>query len=431
MVGSSSSTNLQSAQGTLDLTYKANLAANGGEYSIKDTVGVNLLPVQISEVSFGGDKYWELWADDCDASNGSQVPADKKYSSPQWKDVDGNEKPTNTAQGERDYAVAFTRNTKPKIGAKFKISGASNFGAIKIKATGPVGVAIPETTATLSGDVVTLPNDTKASAALVNTIKFYDKKDDAKAFKLEWEVKIGNSDWSKIGTTKHTVYVLLSDPITSLRQETLADLGCRNANDESAEASSRDKMYAEFTDRVVKRLDGKQMTYWKDQSTAFNFRESNQILANPDGDGNCEAWSGLLRDVLRLQGIQADRIRVWPKNGDHSVAVKNWTFIGTGLSGNTNYPYTVGTDAVPGTRIPAQGNNNSPEYFNGHWITESGGAFYDPSYGAATVSGANKGKSYEDGAFAGFGDTLPPPDKLRKNDTSAQSPSEVDYFNAN
>jgi hypothetical protein len=47
MVGSSTSTNLQSSQGTLDLTYKANLAADGGEYSIKDTVGVNLLPVEV------------------------------------------------------------------------------------------------------------------------------------------------------------------------------------------------------------------------------------------------------------------------------------------------------------------------------------------------------------------------------------------------
>jgi hypothetical protein len=47
MVGSSSSTNLQSAQGTLNLTYKANSAASGGEYSVKDTVGVTLLPVQI------------------------------------------------------------------------------------------------------------------------------------------------------------------------------------------------------------------------------------------------------------------------------------------------------------------------------------------------------------------------------------------------
>jgi hypothetical protein len=47
MVGISSSTNLQSAQGTLDLTYKTTLAANGMEHSIKDTVGVNLLPIEI------------------------------------------------------------------------------------------------------------------------------------------------------------------------------------------------------------------------------------------------------------------------------------------------------------------------------------------------------------------------------------------------
>jgi hypothetical protein len=52
MVGSSSSTNLQSAQGTLDLTYKANLAASGAEYSVKDTVGVTLLPVELKQLNY-------------------------------------------------------------------------------------------------------------------------------------------------------------------------------------------------------------------------------------------------------------------------------------------------------------------------------------------------------------------------------------------
>ena len=47
MVGSSSSTNLQFTQGTLDLTYKPTLTSDGIEQSIKDTVGVNLLPVDI------------------------------------------------------------------------------------------------------------------------------------------------------------------------------------------------------------------------------------------------------------------------------------------------------------------------------------------------------------------------------------------------
>lgn len=382
-----------------------------------------LLPVQIEEVSFGGTKYWELKSDD----------AATTYSAPQWKDVDGNGKPTNTAQGERDYAVAFTRNTKPKIGAKFKIASASNFGAIKIKATGPGGVAIPETSATVSGDEVTLPL-TEASAALVNTIKFYDKKDDAKAFKLEWELKIGNSDWSKIATTKHSVYVVLTDPITSLRQESLAELGCRNADNQTAEASARNKMYEEFTDRVVKRLDGKQMTYWLNDQMGCT--DTADLLSRADGNGNCQSWSGLFRDVLRFQGIQADRIRVWPQGNDTSVAVKTWTFTEP-PHGPANHPYVIGVDATDVQGVPGQGNPNPPGSFNGHWITESGGTYFDPSYGAAVVSGANKGKLYEDSAFAGFGATYAIPnnggqfDSIRKNDTSAQSPAEVDYFDAN
>jgi len=55
MVGSSSSTNLESASGTLDLTYKATLAADGIEQSIKDTVGVTLLPVEVVEEIESGE----------------------------------------------------------------------------------------------------------------------------------------------------------------------------------------------------------------------------------------------------------------------------------------------------------------------------------------------------------------------------------------
>ena len=182
---------------------------------------VKLTPVEVKEVSFGGtNNYWELWADDSGVTNASEVAKNKIYSAPQWKDVNGDSDAADDTQKEHNYAVAYTRNTKPKIGAKIKITGASNFGAIKIKATGPGGVAIPETTATVSNDEVTL-SLTETSSALVKTIKFYDKKDDAKAFKLEWEVKIGDSGWAKIGTTKHTVYVTLATPKTPLRQETL------------------------------------------------------------------------------------------------------------------------------------------------------------------------------------------------------------------
>ena len=84
---------------------------------------------------------------------------------------------------------------------------------------------------------------------------------------------------------------------------------------------------------------------------------------------------------------------------------------------------------MPGTRIPAQGNSNSPRWFNGHWITESAGVYYDPSYGTAPVDGANKDKTYEDGAFDGY--IKLPTHTVRKNNTTSSSPAEVNYTLAN
>ncbi|MCE0483290.1 MAG: hypothetical protein LV479_03515, partial [Methylacidiphilales bacterium] len=81
--------------------------------------GVLLLPVDISSVSFAGDpsttNYWPLESDD----------GTKQYSAPQWTDTNGS---TNTTDpGVHNYAVAYTQNTHPWIGATFKIPEASNW----------------------------------------------------------------------------------------------------------------------------------------------------------------------------------------------------------------------------------------------------------------------------------------------------------------
>jgi len=81
MVGSSSSTNLQSAQGTLDLTYKANLAADGVEYSIKDTVGVTLLPVDIDVVHPATGEMTESR----ESSEGGYIPIKRNEQTPVTK----------------------------------------------------------------------------------------------------------------------------------------------------------------------------------------------------------------------------------------------------------------------------------------------------------------------------------------------------------
>lgn len=377
---------------------------------------VLLVPVQIEEVSFGGTKYWELESDD----------AATTYSAPQWKDVDGNGKPTNATQGEHDYAVAFTRNTKPKIGAKFKIANASNFGTIKIKATGPDGLIIPETTGAVSGDEVTIPL-TETSAALVNTIKFYNSKDDAKAFKLDWEVKLGTADWSKIGTTMHTVYVTLGDPknLSTDRQLTLFDTACREATGLTAESDVVNKVYSVFTHTVsgiptVQRIDpktfkpsGAAMTYWGTSNPAPQPLCWTTAGLLSLGDGRCGAWATFFHDALSVNGIQSTVITVNPPSlssattklqadidahlpsGSYQAVsifyVKNWN-----LSGYATDPF----NPIRNSGVAGQGNPNPRADFDNHAIVEYGGKYYDPSYGAPVF---NSGVNWEDSSIDGFG----------------------------
>lgn len=116
------------------------------------------------------------------------------------------------------------------------------------------------------------------------------------------------------------------------------------------------------------------------------------------------------RDMLRAQGIQADRIWIDPLPPDTGVLVKEWVFNPPGSSGLSSHPYFYGIDAHPTQTSTGQGDTATPESFNGHWITRCNGIYYDPSYGTPTQTTE---VAYENSAFAGyFGPTyfvtLPP-----------------------
>jgi hypothetical protein len=65
------------------------------------------------EVSFAGSNFHELKSDDGNTT----------YTAPQWVDVDGDgNATTDQNSGEKNYPVAFTRNTKPQVGAEFKMA---------------------------------------------------------------------------------------------------------------------------------------------------------------------------------------------------------------------------------------------------------------------------------------------------------------------
>ncbi|MDR0993077.1 MAG: hypothetical protein LBN38_00705 [Verrucomicrobiota bacterium] len=216
---------------------------------------------------------------------------------------------------------------------------------------------------------------------------------------------------------------MLSNPLTTV-YHTLAHLGCENAQGETTESGTVDAIYDEFTDRVVRRVsDNKQMTYWhNDQMGAI---EASELLERTDANGNCQSWSGLLRDCSSVQGINADRIRVMPISiFDGSVLVKNWQFIDP-PSGSGSHPYIIGTDAMPQQGIPGQGNANPPPAFNGHWIVRYDDSYYDPSYDVAKITGSDKDKAYEDSAFAGYGASFG--SGARGNDVSTNTTSEVSY----
>ena len=251
---------------------------------------------------------------------------------------------------------------------------------------------------------------------------------------VTWSVSHDSETWEDAGSSTHEIYFTRGTPLISLRQETLFHISCKQATGLSDPTAIVDAIYSEFTDLDVRRIsDGKQMTYWG-SSKAVNYRETSKLLLM--GDGNCQAWSGFFRDLLYLHGIQATRISIFstralPEVIDFMglpepewVLVSPWAFsleedsvektciqAGYGWSGkmfNQIYTHTVVTPmqatllpktASPSSSIPGQGNESSPSYFNGHWITKVGGMYYDPSYGSSKCSSLLE---YETIAFSGF-----------------------------
>jgi hypothetical protein len=170
--------------------------------------------------------------------------------------------------------------------------------------------------------------------------------------------------------------------------------------------------------------------------------KTQDLLESPDGNGNCQAWSGLFRDVLRLNGLFGQRKALVHDNGryyGYTVLVNNWSFEATPLITPptwAEYPYTKDVDAKPTKILPGQGNPDTPDGFNGHWVTlwndipSNKFYYFDPSYGSSVISHSDEAiarKQYEDGALAGYSDGVDTTNQLhgvrvRKNNISSGSP---------
>jgi hypothetical protein len=374
------------------------------------------------EVSFSASMVGDLVSDDTSVT----------YDAPHWQD--SNDDGDADDPGERKYPIAYVRNTSPTIAGKIEVkptglTSVNGFSA-KIKIAGPGNIEITETAATIGTDELQLP-------ATASSGKFENEIDYLNPMTLTWEVEVNNEgSWCEAGETGNRTYVTLGAPETTLRQETLFDIGCRNADGEMDPASATTRIWGEFTDQEVKKVDpntgqpnGTQMTYY----SSYDPRDSNgqAVCTAPQlleaNDGQCGSWANLFIRIRQVQGIDDPNEYVLFRSmnfaSGEGFVVKNWNFSATGTSGNSTYPYlnicplgngnpNANAAAVYGQNsynwayaevtdsvgIEGQGTQNPASLFGNHQVTISGD-YYDPSYGVKHASLADIDTNAIDGFF--------------------------------
>jgi len=223
-----------------------------------------------------------------------------------------------------------------------------------------------------------------------------------------------NGPWYEAGVSQNQLYVTLGTPQTAPLYHTLVHLGCENAKGETTEAGAVTKIWQEFTDQKVVTVPPMHvLTYWlNDQQGATN---TAGLLGPTNGyNGNCQAWSSFLIDLLKAQNIPASQVEVKPQAIGENLLIKEWRFEGEGVApGKTPYVYIKDIDVTLIDAMDGQGNGDPYPHFNVHYLVRyveqlynpSSGQleeivkYYDPSYGTGPFYSQNQ---FENASLAGF-----------------------------
>jgi|GEM_PF-2142801 len=355
------------------------------------------------------------------------------YRFPQW------------VRDSHNYPVSYAKGGSISLSGKFELP--SSVTAATVQVFGPNGIVFPSPVMLRpSGGLLWHFPETKCNGALVDTIKFYSAQTAGSEFVLNWIVTDQNNNvLTASGPTKHTMYVTHGKPIPGdvktgrlLRQESLFNIGCRNANGWKVGAippggeapatplSIVEKIYDEFEDWVVARvvptqgvLRNEAMTYWRDTNNDGKpdgaCSLSWELLARDDGNANCQAWAFLLSDILRAQGFQTKRVYILPADSDeNSFAVKKMVVLDPLPNSDPVYQWIYGLslkESPPGVLLGAQGQGlhfypnpaDPKKVFTVHYLMEFEEVLFDPSYGTPSIAGADRLKVYEDTYLEFFG----------------------------
>jgi len=324
----------------------------------KASCRLTVVEMKLKSVGFGGSGFHVVTPD---RGAGS-------YIAPHWLDQDGDGDATDTA-GDRRFPVLYERASRVTVN---RLTATVAPAGIQIATVNVRGRTSDNHRFTGSGaaarGTLTVGTAMTADTAVPNTVWFYDTYD------VDWEVTLTEEGWRPIGTSDNRVYVSLARPAVATLHETVCELACGSASGANSPQRAADLMWAELSDRDVRRKpldglnrrDGQRMGYWR--PNIGNCQTLAQMLASPIGNGTCAAWAQLLVAMTRVHGIQNASSRLVEIVADPTVnvgatgfLVKRWAFrhefVHTGLNGinnsdtrlddrdfvrkNRGYPFTV------------------------------------------------------------------------------------------
>ena len=333
---------------------------------------------------------------------------------PQWKKT-----PAEVESNPIGYARnTDTRNTVIVVAAKFRIDNLADLD--------------DNTELWIKGDFINLENRRAfmqraiIKGGIVTIDDVYcgpvGDKVDYRIMKIKWDYQLrkpgsnASDNWQPCEppVTEHELFVTLDKPSDKMfNARSVFYLACKNTG-ATDEKTALEKTWMSFKNRDVKIWDDEKgeyervMHYYKTKG-GENRCWAKQMFDSPkndEGEGQCNAWSDLLRQALGAHGIESNTIMVVHPSQNYFEEEYNYGFVVKHvlISNDGNIDSLEGTPATTG--IPGQ-NMETPKSkdFDRHFfveVSEKGIGttrhFYDPSYGVyhTTI------KDYTEGAIGAW-----------------------------
>jgi hypothetical protein len=270
-------------------------------------------------------------------------------------------------------------------------------------------------TYTFTKNFTFLPNQTTHTVTDIQASSAYDDKFDF-IKEINWKITVAGGECD-IGTTDNNIYYVPDGVQPALHRDTILYVVCRNMDGKVYEdASALTQIWNEFSDRQIMCADRQTtLQYWGDAAQDGAREDTIPLLKYRSG--NCEAWSRLFRDCLKLAGKTSgvDIRGFEPQDNADFLYVKNMTWQTPQQDyGHGDFKYKLGTDVSLGGSIAGQGGFPQLQYFPVHIFVKIDSKYYDPSYDKT----ANTATAAEDAVLDGIGKLFPGAYFLWRNDAT-------------